>query len=224
MMLKSFSPAAQRLIAVSLLVLLLLVLLLFVLVPLGTGISNNLRRLDAQRSEQARAEAILALPPPRQGRALDPQGWIHAPDGQAAARSLAALVTGIGARRGVQVTMNGSAVPATGAPVLLTLPFTARGEQAAVLAFIGDIEAGKPLLRFRQLGLQRQAQPTLPPAMPSSAIAPQSPNLTDAMTLAAQPSQTATGENVAGDNAAEAPQPMTMLQADGVVMGLWGGN
>lgn len=219
MIFRSFSPGAQRLIAVALLVLLLLVLLLFVIVPLGTGITDNLRRLDAQRSEQARAEAILALPPPRQGRALDPQGWIHAADGQSAARSLAALVTGIGGRRGVQVTVNGGAAPATGAPVLLTLPFTARGEQAAVLAFIGDIEAGKPLLRFRQLSLQRQAQPTLPSATPSSAIAPQSPNLTDAMTLAAQPSQTA-----AADNAAEAPPPMTMLQADGVVMGLWGGN
>lgn len=219
MILRTFSPTAQRLIAVSLLLLLLLVLLLFVLVPLGTGISENLQRLDAQRSEQARAEAILALPAPRQGRALDPQGWIHAADGPTAARSLAALVTGIGARRGVQVTMNGSAAPAIGAPVLLTLPFTARGEQAAVLAFIGDIEAGKPLLRFRQLSLQRQAQPPMPPATPSSAIAPQSPNLTDAMTLAAQPSPTA-----AADNAAEPPPPMTMLQADGVVMGLWGGN
>jgi hypothetical protein len=219
MILRSFSPPAQRVIAVSLLILLLMVMLLFILVPLGTGIAENLRLLDAQRSEQARAEAILALPLPRQGRILEADSWVHAPDGATAMRNLAALITGMGARRGVQVTMNAGAAPATGAPVLLTLPLTARGEQAALLAFIGDIEAGRPLLRFRQLSLQRQAQSSMPSAAPSSAIAPQSPNLTDAMTL-----ESGSAPVAPADNAMDAPPPVTMVQADAVVMGLWGGN
>ena len=221
MILRTFSPPAQRIIALGLLLFLVLAVLLFVLLPLATGISENLGLLDRQRDELASAEAIVASPAPRQGLALDPVNWISAADGLVASRALAASLTGLAARRGVELTVNADAAPAVRPPVLLSMPFTARGEQAAVLAFIGDVESGRPLLRFRQLSLKGLEQAALPPGAPVTAIAPQSPNLTEAMTLEAQAPAPAAAGN--GTDAAPPPPRVTALQADGVVMALWGG-
>jgi len=218
MILRSFTPLIQRVIAIALLVLALLVAVLFILVPMTVGISDNLDRLRRQREDQAEYEAILAMPAPRQGRVVEPGLWVTAPGARAATEAMGAFLTGLAAQRSITLTITGTEVPAARAPAQMSISFTTTGEQSAILAFIADIEGGKPLLRLRRVSLVRQTQVTPLPSAPSSSIAPQSPN-------AGAAPQATTGQPVSPDGGAdnESAPAMTSLQADGIVTGLWGG-
>jgi hypothetical protein len=213
--LQNFSPAAQRIIALGL-AMLALVALFLIVVPFLSVLADDLGRINAQRSQLARAEAIAAMPAPRTGRVPDPTPSIQGASSGAAAEQLSGYLAQLAARRSVTIENHPAAVTAAKSPSLLSLSIKVSGEQSAVIAFIGDVEAGKPLIRFQRLIVSRLVTPRAPPMAGPSAIMSQSPNADIA--TGAQPSVLGPG-----DAAMTNADTSTTLEANGTVLTLWGG-
>jgi hypothetical protein len=216
MIFENFSQSAQRIIALALAGLVLLVAVLFVILPFLSSLAGDLARLDAQRTEIARAEAFAAMPAPRAVREPDPSLFIRAALNGGASEQLSGHLAQLAAARSINIDIDPVPSSASGPPSLLSLSVRITGEQSAVLAFLGDVEAGQPLVRFQRLTMSGLPSIPITPAGGLSAIMPQSPN---AAVAAVSP----TSPDVApGEPAAAPAEVTTMLEARGTLLALWG--
>lgn len=146
-MIQSFSPLTRRILAVGLLVLLVL-LGLRLAAGLGGAISSSLEELEDSRFRLARMEALRTRAAPPAADPL-PAGLTLAAASHedAAAQALAAVNGAAGA---AQLTLARAApLPQEpGNPNLVQVTLSAAGPEAAVLAFVSELEKSTPPVRL----------------------------------------------------------------------------
>jgi hypothetical protein len=153
MIMASFSPVAQRIIAAMLALLALLLALQLAILPLWNAVEAERQALADARFRLARMEAIVSgPPPPRAPRELLAQ-LIVAPDRQAASNALTRRLTAGARQRGLIVRTAPVAINETAAGRAILLTVEASGPANLLIAWVADAENSNPIIRFDTLEL-----------------------------------------------------------------------
>jgi hypothetical protein len=153
MIMASFSPVAQRIIAAMLALLALLLALQLAILPLWNAVDAERQALADARFRLARMEVIVSgPPPPRPAPELLAQ-LVTAPDRQAAANQLARYLTSGARQRGLIIRIAPVAISdaAAGRAVLVTVE--ASGSADLLIAWVAEAESSNPIIRFDTLDM-----------------------------------------------------------------------
>ena len=104
--------------------------------------------------------------------------YLTAPDRQRAVDALISTVGGSAARYEIQLDGVAPLPDDPARPKAIALQFSARGEQDRILAWINELEAGPPAIRFGEWSLAQDGGEAagVPPAAPSPPPVPGGPN------------------------------------------------
>ncbi len=159
-MIQSFSPLTRRILAIG-----VLVLALLVAVNVASGVAASvtaaLDDLDDSRYRLARLEAIAKKPALPAAEPIPQNVAFSAPDHEAAAGQVTQALNAAAATS--QLTLAGiSAAPQDRSnPGLISVAVAATGPEQPILAFIGEVEKGSPVIRLRSWTIRR-ASPDSP--------------------------------------------------------------
>jgi hypothetical protein len=147
-MMANWSPFTRRALALTILAFVVLGIANFVIVPVVGTISSAINELQDSRFRVARLEAIEGRPAVPNVQPV-PSGLTIAATNRGAAGSLMAGALGAAATR-TQVTLDPPTVlPQDNQPRQVAISVGVVGSEAAVLSFVNALEAGQPLVRFR---------------------------------------------------------------------------
>lgn len=140
-----FSPAAQRAIALLLLVLACAVAWTVLLVPLTTSIGQQLEKLQAVRQRVAKLEAAAAEPAPQLGPPVASDLILRVVNLQQGQAYVAQQLDQAAASENVQITAK---QPLPAIPAIARLQFSARGRELDMLNFVARLEQARPPIRL----------------------------------------------------------------------------
>lgn len=153
----ALSPLAQRLIAIGLFVLFTLLAINLMVVPTSELVSRSLNRLEDANFRLARVEALRDQPTAQPGPDVPEDLLIKAPTPSLAADSLSGYIAALANANGAQL-QSIAPVQATDKKTRnVEVAIALQGDQDKVLAFVSQLEGGRPLVRFKQWSLTAAA-------------------------------------------------------------------